>query len=94
MSCSCVTTTIVMPHAVELLQQRHDLEARRRIERAGRLVGEDQLRVVDQRARDGDALLLAAGELRGVMVRARAEADLLQLLAARARDAPPPGRRA
>ena len=54
----------VMPCAVELLQQRHDLEAGARVERAGRLVGEDQQRVVDQRARDRHALLLAAGELR------------------------------
>ena len=66
--------------AVELLQQRHHLEARRGIERAGGLVGEDELGIVDQRARDGDALLLAAGKLRGMMIRARAKPDLLQLL--------------
>ena len=66
--------------AVELLQQRHHLEARRRIEGARGLVGEDQLGIVDQRARDGDALLLASGKLRGTMIRARAKPDLLQLL--------------
>ena len=42
MSCSCVTSTTVMPSRVELLQQRHHLEAGLRVERAGRLVGEDQ----------------------------------------------------
>ena len=78
--------------AVQLLQQRHDLEARRGVERAGRLVGENQLGVVDQRARDGDALLLAAGELRRGVVLARREPDLRELRAraawrAAARDA-------
>ncbi len=33
------------------------------IEIAGRLVGQQQAGLVDQRARDRDALLLAAGEL-------------------------------
>src|SRR5262249_20627689 len=35
-----------------------------RIERRGRLVEQDDGRVADQRARDGDALALAAGELK------------------------------
>jgi hypothetical protein len=35
---------------------------------AGRLVGEDQRRLVGQRARNGDALLLAARQLRRAMV--------------------------
>ena len=50
--------------AIELLQQRHDFEARRGVERARRLVGEDELGVVDQRAGDGHALLLPARQLR------------------------------
>ena len=36
-----------------------------RVEVAGRLVGEDQRRVGDERARDRDPLLLTAGELDG-----------------------------
>ena len=50
--------------AVQLLEQRHELGAALAIERAGRLVGEDDLAAVHQRARDADALLLAARELR------------------------------
>ena len=67
--------------AVEALEDGHDLFARAGVQRAGRLVGQDDGRVVDQRAGDGHALLLAAGELgRPVVVRAR-------------RGRPPPARR-
>ena len=38
-----------------------------RIERGGGLVEQDDRRVLDQRARDGDALALAAGELQAVL---------------------------
>ncbi len=69
-----------MPPRVELLQQRHDLDAGARVERTGRLVGENQRRVVDERARDRHALLLAARQLRGLMIGALAEPDLLQLV--------------
>ena len=48
---------------VQLLEELHDLAALARVQVAGRLVGEDDLRVGDDRARDGDELLLAAGEL-------------------------------
>ena len=50
------------------------------VERRGRLVGDDQLRAADQRARRGDALLLADAEVRGrEPVRApRVEARALQ----------------
>lgn len=41
----------------------HDDVRRARIEVAGGLVGENERRAGDQRAGDGDALLLAAGEL-------------------------------
>ena len=37
------------------------------IERGGRLVEQDDRRVLDQRPRDGDALALAAGELQAVL---------------------------
>ena len=57
---------------VQRAQQGEDLVAGARVEVAGRLVGEDQARPADQRARDRDALALAAGELGGQMARARA----------------------
>jgi hypothetical protein len=47
----------------ELLNQVRDVAPRFPIERRRRLVGEDDLGVVDQRARDRHALTLAAAEL-------------------------------
>ena len=49
--------------AVDILKQAQQLVRRARIERAGRLVGKHELRLRDERAGDGHALLLAAGEL-------------------------------
>ncbi len=69
-----------MPAVVEFLKQPHDFNARARIEIAGRFVGEHQFRPVHQRAGDGDALLLAAGKLAGMMVEPVAEADAFQRL--------------
>src|SRR5438105_1333567 len=51
------------PAAVQLGEQLHDLLPLARMEIPGRLVGEDQGRLVDQRARHGHELLLATGEL-------------------------------
>ena len=48
------------------------------IEVAGRLVAEQQRRIGDDRARDADALLLAARELPRVVLRAIGEADDLE----------------
>ena len=45
------------------------------VEVAGGLVGHDDGRLDDEGAGDGDALLLAAGELDGVVVHALGEAD-------------------
>ena len=59
---------------VDPVEQPHDVDARLGIEVAGRLVGQQQRRMVDERARDRDALLLAAGELVGVVVELRREA--------------------
>jgi hypothetical protein len=68
--------------------QVHDLEREVGVEVAGRLVGEQDVRLVDQRARDRDALLLAARERERALVAAVLQADLLQHLEhARARDA-------
>ena len=59
-------------------QQLEDLLPRRRVEVAGRLVGEDDRRLRDERARDRDALLLAAGELGRPVLAPVGEADALQ----------------
>ena len=52
----------------QLLLHRLELDlhllAQLQIQRAQRLVQQQHLRLVDQRARDGDALLLAAGQRR------------------------------
>ena len=50
------------------------------VEGAGRLVGEQEARVVHERPRDGDALLLAARQLHGAMVGAVREADAAERL--------------
>ena len=49
--------------ALQRLEQVDDLRADRDVERRDRLVEDDQLRVERERARDADALPLAAGEL-------------------------------
>ena len=63
-----------------LLQQIHDLYARFAVERAGRLVGEQDVRVVDDGARDGHTLHLAAGHLVRRLVELVAQTDLFQRL--------------
>ncbi|EMF03274.1 hypothetical protein F518_22560 [Serratia marcescens VGH107] len=50
------------------------------IERGGRLIEQDHLRVQRQRARDGDALLLAAGEVARIGIRLVAQPDGIQQL--------------
>ena len=52
------------------------------VERGCRLVEQHELRLHGERAGDGDALLLAAGELRGVGVDFVGEADAVEQLAA------------
>ena len=62
---SCVTMMTVFPHFAA--QRAQDLEDGFRgmgVEIAGGFVGDDQLGVGDDGARDGDTLLLAAGQLR------------------------------
>ncbi len=46
---------------VKLVEQRHDLDAGFGVEVAGRLVGQDDGRIIDKGAGDGDALALTAG---------------------------------
>ena len=78
MSGSCVTSRIVMPCAIEVAQQRHDLQRTRAVEVARRLVGEQHLRRGDDRARDRHALLLAPGEFGRRVVPPFGQADLLE----------------
>ena len=53
-----------LPPAVDQVAQHRQHQAgRRRVESAGRLVGEQDGGLGHQRSRDGDALLLATGEL-------------------------------
>src|SRR5258706_10301294 len=66
---------------IQFLENTHDLDRGAAVEVAGRLIGQDQSRSVDQRASDGHALLLSAGELARVMVLASVELDALQSLA-------------
>ena len=54
---------------VDVLQQRQDRARGFRIERRGRLVGEQQRRAGGQRAGDADALLLAARQRGGIGLR-------------------------
>ena len=61
-------------------QQREDLLRGRRVEVAGRLVGEDHGGLGGERARHRDALLLAAGELGGPVRAAVGERDRLEQL--------------
>ena len=70
MSLSWVTTMIVCPWAVQLLQDGHDLLAALAVQRPRRFIGQDHRPAVHERPRDADALLLAARELIGVVLRA------------------------
>src|SRR4029077_17626538 len=51
---------------LQLFQQREDLRLHGHVERGGRLVGDQQIRLVRKRHRDHDALALPAGELVGI----------------------------
>ena len=69
-------------HAVvrQLLHDLQNLADHLRVERARRLVEEHDLRLHHERADDGHALLLSAGQLRGVRISAVTETDALQQL--------------
>src|SRR6266568_1106227 len=62
---------------VEVVENLENLDAGTGIEVAGGLVGQDDERLIDERSRDGDALLLAAGEFEGFVVQAMAQAHPL-----------------
>src|SRR4051812_33201072 len=61
--------------AIDRLEQLDDASARVTIEITCWLVSEENAWCIDERAGDGDALLLAAGELRRKVVKAVAEPD-------------------
>src|SRR3954464_8887995 len=63
---------------VDPVEQLHDPDRGDRVEVSARLVGQQQRRVVDEGAGDGDALLLATGELVGVAVELGRQADQAQ----------------
>ena len=60
-----------------LAEQGQHLRGGARVQRAGRLVAEDHLGAYRERAGDGDALLLAAGQLRRAVPQPALEADPL-----------------
>ena len=64
--------------AVDPVEQLHDADAGVRVEVAGGLVGDQDLGPVDERPRDRDALLLAAGELVGHPAPLALQADQLE----------------
>ena len=73
---------------LEVAQQVQDLGLDRDVERRDGLVADDELRPQRDRARDADALALAAGELvRVAVVVLRVEADALHQLVDRVLDA-------
>ena len=65
---------------VQVGHQLEDMLAVLRIQIAGRLVGEQDLRLVGERSCDGDPLLFAAGKLGRVMVSAVRQIDVRQKL--------------
>src|SRR6266403_4831647 len=60
---------------IELLENGHDLNAGSAVEIAGRFIRQQYLWIIDQRARDRDALLLTAGKLTRKMVLTTREPD-------------------
>src|SRR5262245_10576455 len=67
--------------AVQRVEEREDLGARRAVEVAGRLVREQEARVRDERARDRDTLALTARQLAGAVRAALREPHALEGLA-------------
>src|SRR5262245_48030716 len=68
-----------LPHlAVEPLEEEEDLIGVPRVEIPGRLVGHEERGIADEGPRDRHALLLAAGELAGIVTLAAREPDQLE----------------
>src|SRR5262252_442752 len=66
--------------AVEPLENLHDLDRSAAVERARRLVGQDDRRLIDQRPRDRDALLLPTRKLIRMIVLAPGQPDRFERL--------------
>src|SRR5450631_3220530 len=66
--------------AVDLQEQRHDLALGLDVEIGGRLVREQQKRIVDERPRDRSAALLASRHLRWIGVEMRSQSKIRQQL--------------
>jgi len=62
----------------DLLENFHDLNAGLRVQRTGRLVSQDDIRIVDQRTGNSDTLHLSAGHLAGLFGKLTAQSDILQ----------------
>ena len=67
--------------SVQILEHPQDLFAGARVEVSGRLVGEQERRTIDERPRDGHALLLTAGHLARLVVHALAKSHFFQQFA-------------
>ena len=63
---------------VELVEEAHDVRAGVAVEVAGRLVGQDERRLRDERPGDRDPLLLAAGQLGRLVVEPVAQPEPLE----------------
>ena len=70
------------PGTVEGIEQVHNVVAGGGVEIAGRLVGQNHMRVVDQSSRDRHPLLLSSRKLRGPVAEPAREADQLRQLEA------------
>ena len=64
--------------AGDLLEDLHDLHAGLAVQRAGGLVGQHDLRIIDQSAGDGHALHLAAAHFAGLLIELIRQAHALQ----------------
>ena len=73
-----MTTTAVVPRWQADEDQAHHGLAVGRVERARRLVGQQQAALAHDGSRDGDPLALAAGELVGVVLGAIAQPELFE----------------
>src|SRR5215471_21111722 len=63
---------------VQVLEHFHNFIAHLAVQVAGRLVGQQDARIADNGARDGDALLLTARELRWEVMDARVQPDSVE----------------